>query len=51
MHRGFDPGLGAIWFYKADLDPAVTRTLPRGWQEIEDPSFRPTNPQEILVVA
>ena len=38
------------------VDPAAALTvlnirLPGIWQEIEDPSFRPTNPQEILVVA
>jgi len=33
--QGFQPGLGAIWFYKVDLDPAVTRTLPHGWKDID----------------
>ncbi|NUR59511.1 MAG: phospholipid carrier-dependent glycosyltransferase [Catenulispora sp.] len=33
--QGFQPGLGVIWFYKVDLDPAVTRTLPRGWRDID----------------
>jgi dipeptidyl aminopeptidase/acylaminoacyl peptidase len=38
------------------VDPAAALTvldIPPlgGWWEIEDPSFRPTNPQEILVVA
>jgi len=38
------------------VDPAAAVTvldirLPGGWQEIEDPRFRPTNPHEILVVA
>jgi len=38
------------------VDPAAAPTvleirLPGSWMEIEDPSFRPTNPQEILVVA
>lgn len=32
---GFQPGLGVIWFYKVDLDPAVTRTLPHGWQDLD----------------
>ncbi|MFE9425127.1 ArnT family glycosyltransferase [Kitasatospora sp. NPDC006697] len=32
---GFQPGLGAIWFYKVDLDPAVTRTLPNGWRDLD----------------
>jgi hypothetical protein len=50
--QGFRPGLGAIWFYKVDLDPAVTRTLPHGWKDIdyvvsssiirEDPNGLPT---------
>lgn len=50
--QGFQPGLGAIWFYKVDLDPAVTRTLPHGWKDIdyvvsssiirEDPNGLPT---------
>ncbi|MCM9081478.1 phospholipid carrier-dependent glycosyltransferase [Streptomyces sp. NBC_00160] len=42
VHQGFEPGLGAIWFYKADLDPAVTRTLPRGWQDIDYVVSSPT---------
>lgn len=33
--QGFDPGLGVIWFYKVDLDPAVTKTLPQGWKNID----------------
>jgi hypothetical protein len=32
---GFQPGLGAIWFYKVDLDPAVTSTLPHGWRDLD----------------
>ncbi|MDH6144881.1 uncharacterized membrane protein YhaH (DUF805 family) [Kitasatospora sp. GP30] len=35
VRDGFQPGLGAIWFYKVDLDPAVTRTLPHGWQDLD----------------
>jgi 4-amino-4-deoxy-L-arabinose transferase-like glycosyltransferase len=34
VRDGFRPGLGAIWFYKVDLDPAVKRTLPDGWRDI-----------------
>jgi hypothetical protein len=34
VRDGFTPGLGAIWFYKVDLDPAVKRTLPHGWRDI-----------------
>ena len=38
------------------VDPAAPLTvldirMPCCWQDIEDPTFRPTNPQEILVVA
>ncbi|MFG2294940.1 ArnT family glycosyltransferase [Streptomyces sp. NPDC048603] len=42
VHAGFEPGLGAIWFYKADLDPAVTKTLPRGWRDIDYVVSSPT---------
>ncbi|MFD5412394.1 ArnT family glycosyltransferase [Streptomyces nojiriensis] len=42
VHHGFEPGLGAIWFYKADLDPAVTQALPRGWQDIDYVVSSPT---------
>ncbi|WP_443059450.1 ArnT family glycosyltransferase [Streptomyces sp. NBC_00435] len=42
VHHGFAPGPGAIWFYKADLDPAVTKTLPRGWQDIDYVVSSPT---------
>ncbi|MFJ7270139.1 ArnT family glycosyltransferase [Streptomyces sp. NPDC099050] len=42
VHHGFAPGLGAIWFYKADLDPAVTKTLPRGWRDIDYVVSSPT---------
>jgi NADH:ubiquinone oxidoreductase subunit K len=34
VRDGFTPGLGVIWFYKVDLDPAVNRTLPHGWRDI-----------------
>ena len=52
VRDGFQPGLGAIWFYKVDLDPAVRRTLPDGWRDIgyivssptlrQDPESLPT---------
>ncbi|MFJ3202040.1 ArnT family glycosyltransferase [Streptomyces sp. NPDC086989] len=42
VHHGFEPGLGAIWFYKADLDPAVTGTLPGGWRAIDYVVSSPT---------
>lgn len=42
VHAGYRPGLGAIWFYKADLDPAVTRTMPHGWRDIDYVVASPT---------
>ncbi|MEU2711136.1 glycosyltransferase family 39 protein [Streptomyces sp. NPDC007205] len=42
VHAGYRPGLGAIWFYKADLDPAVTRTLPHGWRDLDYVVASPT---------
>ncbi|MEU0372567.1 phospholipid carrier-dependent glycosyltransferase [Streptomyces sp. NPDC006283] len=42
VHDGFEPGTGAIWFYKADLDPAVTKTMPRGWRDIDYVVSSPT---------
>ncbi|MFI1398451.1 ArnT family glycosyltransferase [Streptomyces sp. NPDC020681] len=42
VHDGFKPGTGAIWFYKADLDPAVTKTMPRGWRDIDYVVSSPT---------
>ncbi|WP_351234969.1 phospholipid carrier-dependent glycosyltransferase [Streptomyces sp. NPDC002133] len=42
VHAGYQPGDGAIWFYKADLDPAVARTLPRGWRDIDYVVSSPT---------
>ena len=55
--QGFQPGLGVIWFYKVDLDPAVMRTLPGGWKDIDyvvstsvirqDPNGLPTVRQAI----
>ncbi|MFI2430611.1 ArnT family glycosyltransferase [Streptomyces sp. NPDC018693] len=42
VHQGYQPGLGAIWFYKADLDPAVTKTLPNGWRDIDYVVASPT---------
>jgi Dolichyl-phosphate-mannose-protein mannosyltransferase len=42
VHAGYRPGTGAIWFYKADLDPAVTRTMPRGWRDIDYVVASPT---------
>jgi 4-amino-4-deoxy-L-arabinose transferase-like glycosyltransferase len=35
VEDGFTPGTGAIWFYKADLDPAVAKTLPNGWRDVD----------------
>ncbi|MFC9931997.1 ArnT family glycosyltransferase [Streptomyces sp. NPDC127190] len=42
VHAGYRPGLGAIWFYKADLDPAVGTTLPHGWQDLDYVVASPT---------
>ncbi|MFH8887454.1 MULTISPECIES: ArnT family glycosyltransferase [unclassified Streptomyces] len=42
VHHGFEPGPGAIWFYKADLDPAVSKTLPGGWRDIDYVVSSPT---------
>ncbi|GGM56628.1 hypothetical protein GCM10012275_29740 [Longimycelium tulufanense] len=35
VRAGYAPGLGAIWFYKLDLDPAVRAALPGGWQDLD----------------
>lgn len=42
VHDGYRPGLGVIWFYKADLDPAVSKTMPRGWRDIDYVVASPT---------
>jgi 4-amino-4-deoxy-L-arabinose transferase-like glycosyltransferase len=42
VHAGYEPGLGVIWFYKADLDPAVTETMPGGWRDIDYVVASPT---------
>ncbi|WP_316779267.1 ArnT family glycosyltransferase [Streptomyces sasae] len=42
VHEGYRPGLGVIWFYKADLDPAVTKTLPHGWRDLDYVVASPT---------
>ncbi|MFF4502174.1 ArnT family glycosyltransferase [Streptomyces sp. NPDC001401] len=42
VHHGYKPGLGVIWFYKADLDPAVTKTMPHGWKDIDYVVASPT---------
>ncbi|MGW3953845.1 ArnT family glycosyltransferase [Streptomyces sp. NPDC004752] len=42
VHAGYRPGLGAIWFYKADLDPAVTKTMPHGWRDLDYVVASPT---------
>ena len=33
VHEGYQPGDGAIWFYKLDLDPAVK--LDNGWRDLD----------------
>ncbi|MFF1453265.1 ArnT family glycosyltransferase [Streptomyces sp. NPDC058274] len=42
VHQGYRPGLGVIWFYKADLDPAVTKTIPGGWRDLDFVVASPT---------
>jgi hypothetical protein len=42
VHQGYRPGLGVIWFYKADLDPAVTKTMPDGWRDLDFVVASPT---------
>ncbi|MBD0843134.1 ArnT family glycosyltransferase [Streptomyces sp. TRM68416] len=42
VHAGYRPGTGVIWFYKADLDPAVTKTMPRGWRDLDYVVASPT---------
>ncbi|WP_374230786.1 ArnT family glycosyltransferase [Streptomyces sp. UNOC14_S4] len=42
VHDGYRPRTGAIWFYKADLDPAVARTLPHGWRDVDYVVASPT---------
>ncbi|MBT2417913.1 glycosyltransferase family 39 protein [Streptomyces sp. ISL-22] len=42
VHAGYRPGLGVIWFYKADLDPAVTKTMPGGWRDLDYVVASPT---------
>ncbi|WP_128380859.1 ArnT family glycosyltransferase [Streptomyces cavernae] len=42
VHAGYRPGLGVIWFYKADLDPAVTKTMPDGWRDLDYVVASPT---------
>ncbi|MGW1543387.1 ArnT family glycosyltransferase [Streptomyces sp. NPDC002309] len=42
VHHGYRPGLGVIWFYKADLDPAVTKTMPNGWRDLDYVVASPT---------
>lgn len=42
VHAGYRAGTGAVWFYKADLDPAITKTLPRGWRDVDYVVASPT---------
>ncbi|USQ83202.1 glycosyltransferase family 39 protein [Streptomyces phaeoluteigriseus] len=35
VDAGYRPGTGVIWHYKLDQDPAVTKTLPHGWRDID----------------
>lgn len=50
VHAGYRPGTGAIWFYKADLDPAVARTMPRGWQDVDYVVASPTVRRDALTL-
>ncbi|MGW1073916.1 ArnT family glycosyltransferase [Streptomyces sp. NPDC002537] len=42
VHHGYAPRTGAIWFYKADLDPAVAKTMPHGWRDVDYVVASPT---------
>ncbi|MER6994369.1 glycosyltransferase family 39 protein [Streptomyces sp. NPDC000410] len=42
VHDGYRPGTGAIWFYKADLDPAVSEVLDDGWRDVDYVVSTPT---------
>ncbi|MER6997567.1 phospholipid carrier-dependent glycosyltransferase [Streptomyces sp. NPDC000410] len=42
VHAGYRPGAGVIWFCKADLDPAVAKTMPRGWRDLDYVVSSPT---------
>jgi hypothetical protein len=46
VRDGFQPGLGAIWFYKVDLDPSVQRALPNGWRDVNYIVSSPTIRQD-----
>ncbi|MET7902472.1 phospholipid carrier-dependent glycosyltransferase [Streptomyces sp. NPDC005355] len=35
VDSGLRPGTGAIWHYKVDQDPAIAKTLPHGWRDID----------------
>jgi hypothetical protein len=35
VHDGFQPGLGAIWFYKLDKDPGVISQIAGGWRGVD----------------
>jgi hypothetical protein len=34
VHAGYSRDR-TLWFYKIDLDPAVSRTLPHGWRDVD----------------
>ncbi|MFB8772481.1 ArnT family glycosyltransferase [Streptomyces broussonetiae] len=42
VHSGYRAGDGVIWFYKADLDPSVKETMPRGWRDLDYVVASPT---------
>ncbi|MFG2638813.1 ArnT family glycosyltransferase [Streptomyces sp. NPDC048362] len=35
VRAGYRPGTGVIWFNKIDADPAIAKSLPRGWRDIQ----------------
>jgi hypothetical protein len=35
VDAGFTPGTGVIWHYKLDNDPAIEKTMPHGWRDID----------------
>ncbi|MEV6207911.1 glycosyltransferase family 39 protein [Kitasatospora sp. NPDC051914] len=54
VRHGLHPGTGAIWFYKMDLDPAVSKQLPNGWHDLDyivsSPTLRQPSNQRLATV-
>ncbi|MGW2366238.1 ArnT family glycosyltransferase [Streptomyces sp. NPDC001667] len=42
VHAGYPARTGTVWFYKADLDPAVAKSLPHGWRDVDYVVTTPT---------